>query len=93
MEVCKQTFVGVAADEAAKQRMIEELSAKHRTDSEGLAERVLVDTPDGVAARLREFTQVGVNHHIFALAASNEWPNLQDAFELLAREVVPRARA
>jgi alkanesulfonate monooxygenase SsuD/methylene tetrahydromethanopterin reductase-like flavin-dependent oxidoreductase (luciferase family) len=93
VDVCKQTFVGVAPDEATKKRMIEELAAKHKTTPAGLAERVLVDTPDGVAARLRDFTQVGVNHHIFALAASDEWPNLQDAFELLAREVVPLARA
>ena len=73
--------------------MTEELAAKNKTTPEGLADRILVDTPDRVAARLRDFTQVGVNHHIFAIAASDEWPDLQDVFELLAREVVPRARA
>ncbi|MFN8633107.1 MAG: LLM class flavin-dependent oxidoreductase [Chloroflexota bacterium] len=91
-DVCKQTFVGIAADEAAKKRMIEELAARHKVTPEELPSRVLVDTPDGMAETLRAFTSVGVNHHIFATSASVEWPNYQDALECIAREVVPRAR-
>ena len=41
LDVCKQTFVGVAPDEAAKKRMTEELAAKNKTTPEGLAERIL----------------------------------------------------
>jgi alkanesulfonate monooxygenase SsuD/methylene tetrahydromethanopterin reductase-like flavin-dependent oxidoreductase (luciferase family) len=92
-DVCKQTYVGIATDEAAKKRMTEELAAKHRVTPAELPSRVLVDTPDGMAETLRAFTSIGVNHHIFAISPSSEWPSYPDTFECIAREVVPRVRA
>ena len=92
-DICKQTFVAVAIDEAMKKRMTAELAAKNKIAPDELASRTIVDTPDGMAARMRDLTAVGVTHHIFAVVASDEWPNHSDAFELIAREVVPRIRA
>jgi alkanesulfonate monooxygenase SsuD/methylene tetrahydromethanopterin reductase-like flavin-dependent oxidoreductase (luciferase family) len=91
-DVCKQTFVAIAPDEATKKRITEELAAKNKATPEELASRTIVETPDRMAARMRELTAVGVTHHIFAVVASDEWPNHSDTFELIAREVLPRVR-
>src|SRR5436309_1444238 len=82
-DVCKQTFVAIAPDEATKKRMTEELAVKNKVTPEELAPRTIVDTPDRMAARMRELTAVGVTHHIFAVVASDEWPNHSDTFELI----------
>ena len=52
-----------------------------------------IETPDGLAKRLRELTDIGVNHHIFSISESDEWPNYWDAVELVVKEVLPRVRA
>ena len=60
---------------------------------DALAARMLVGTPDQIAARLRGFAEVGVNHLMCAVSPSKQWPNYLEAIELLAREVAPRLRA
>jgi alkanesulfonate monooxygenase SsuD/methylene tetrahydromethanopterin reductase-like flavin-dependent oxidoreductase (luciferase family) len=92
-DVCKMTFTGIAPDEAAAKRMREELAVKGNITPEALAARMVVDTPDGLAKRLKEFTGIGVNHHIFSISESDEWPNYWDAVEIVAKEVVPRVKA
>jgi hypothetical protein len=53
----------------------------------------MVATPDEIADRLRTLTDIGINHHIFSVQKSEQWPNYWDAVELLARDVIPRVRA
>jgi alkanesulfonate monooxygenase SsuD/methylene tetrahydromethanopterin reductase-like flavin-dependent oxidoreductase (luciferase family) len=91
-DVCKMTFTAIAPDEAARKRMVEELATKSNLTPEALAGRMVVDTPDGLAARLRQLTSIGINHHIFSIAESDECPDYLDAVEFVAREVVPRVR-
>src|SRR3954468_1040576 len=92
-DVCKMTFNGIAPDDAAAKRMREELATKGNITPDQLAARMVVDTPDVLAKRLRELTSIGVNHHIFSVSESDEWPNYWDAVELVAKEVVPRIKA
>jgi alkanesulfonate monooxygenase SsuD/methylene tetrahydromethanopterin reductase-like flavin-dependent oxidoreductase (luciferase family) len=92
-DVCKMTFMAVAADDAGARRMREELAAKSNLTPEALAGRMIVDTPDGITRWLRTLTEIGVNHHIFSVSESEQWPNYWDSVELLAREVVPAVRA
>jgi alkanesulfonate monooxygenase SsuD/methylene tetrahydromethanopterin reductase-like flavin-dependent oxidoreductase (luciferase family) len=92
-DVCKMTFTGIAPDAAAAKRMREELATRGNITPEALAARLVVDTPDGIAERLRAFTSIGVNHHIFSVSESDEWPNYWDSIELVMREVVPRIKA
>jgi alkanesulfonate monooxygenase SsuD/methylene tetrahydromethanopterin reductase-like flavin-dependent oxidoreductase (luciferase family) len=92
-DVCKMTFLAVAPDAAAVHAMSDELAAKSNLAPDAFAQRVLVATPDNIAAHLRMLTDIGVNHHIFNVAESAQWPNYHDALELLSREVVPRVRA
>jgi alkanesulfonate monooxygenase SsuD/methylene tetrahydromethanopterin reductase-like flavin-dependent oxidoreductase (luciferase family) len=73
--------------------MLEELAAQSKTTPEAISARMLVGTPDQVAARLRGYVEVGVNHFMCAVSPSAQWPNYFDAIELLAREVSPRLRA
>jgi hypothetical protein len=73
--------------------MREELAVKSNISPEALASRMVVDTPDGLAERLRTLTSIGVTHHIFSISESDEWPNYWDAVELVAKEVVPRIKA
>jgi alkanesulfonate monooxygenase SsuD/methylene tetrahydromethanopterin reductase-like flavin-dependent oxidoreductase (luciferase family) len=91
-EVCKMTFMAIAPDAAAAGHMREELAARSNVTPEALAARTLVATPDVIAARLRELTEIGVNHHILNVAESEQWPRYTDALELAAREVVARVR-
>jgi len=91
-DVCKMASVGVATDDASAKRMTEELMARTHATPEALAARTLVGTPDVIAARLRAITDVGINHHIFSVAESEQWPDYLDAVDLLRREVVPRVR-
>ncbi len=92
-DVCKMTFVGVAADAAGATAMADELATKSNQTPAALAARTVVATPDGIAATLQSLTDLGVNHHIFSVAESEQWPNYWEAVELLAREVIPRVRA
>jgi alkanesulfonate monooxygenase SsuD/methylene tetrahydromethanopterin reductase-like flavin-dependent oxidoreductase (luciferase family) len=92
-DVCKMSFVAVAPDAAAAKSMREELLTTQNLTPEMLASRMLVDTPDGIAARLREFTEIGINHHIFSVAPTSQFPNYWDAFELITKDVMPRVRA
>jgi alkanesulfonate monooxygenase SsuD/methylene tetrahydromethanopterin reductase-like flavin-dependent oxidoreductase (luciferase family) len=92
-EVCKMWFVGVAPDAAGARAMLDELATRRKTTPAELTERMIVATPDEIADRLRTLTEIGINHHIFSVAESEQWPNYWDAVELVAREVVPRVRA
>lgn len=92
-DICKMSFVGVAADTAGAQAMTEELRSKAKATPEAFAARMLIGTPDVLAARLREYTNLGVTHHIFSVAESEQWPNYFDALELVSREILPRVRA
>jgi alkanesulfonate monooxygenase SsuD/methylene tetrahydromethanopterin reductase-like flavin-dependent oxidoreductase (luciferase family) len=91
-DVCKMTFMAVAPDAPGVQAMVEELATKNKVTPEALAARMVVATPDGIAAHLRALIEVGVNHHIFAVSQSEQWPNYWDSIELLSREVVPHLR-
>jgi FMNH2-dependent dimethyl sulfone monooxygenase len=92
-DVCKMTFMAIAADAAGVRTMTDELATKAKVTSEMLATRTLVGTPDQIAAWLRTLTDIGVNHHILLIAESEQWPNYADALELVAREVIPRVKA
>ena len=93
MDVCKMTFMAVALDAAGVKTMVDELAVKSNVTPEALTTRTLVATPDGIAAHLRALTDIGVNHHIFSVSPSDQWPNYFDSIELLAKEVIPRVRA
>jgi hypothetical protein len=58
-----------------------------------LAARTVVGSPDQLAPYLRALGDLGVNHHIFSIAESKQWPNYWEAVELVSREVLPRVRA
>lgn len=92
-EVCKMTFMAIAPDAAAAKRMTEELSTKGNLTPEALAARTLVGTPDEIAAYLRSLSEIGITHHIFSIAASDEWPEYWDSVELAVREVIPAVKA
>jgi alkanesulfonate monooxygenase SsuD/methylene tetrahydromethanopterin reductase-like flavin-dependent oxidoreductase (luciferase family) len=92
-DICKMTFTGIAPDAAGAKRMIDELATKSKTTPEALASRTVVGTPDEIAAHLRTLTEIGVNHHIFTVSESEQWPNYWDSVELVTREVIPRVRA
>ena len=92
-DVCKMTFMAVATDSAKARAMTDELATKNNLTPEALAARIIVATPDEHAARLRALTEIGVNHHMFSVAESEQWPNYWDAIELVTREIIPRVRA
>jgi alkanesulfonate monooxygenase SsuD/methylene tetrahydromethanopterin reductase-like flavin-dependent oxidoreductase (luciferase family) len=92
-DVAKLVFVGLAADAASADAMLEELAAQSNSTPDAVAGRMVVGTPDQVAARLRGFVEVGVNHLMCSVAQSAQWPNYFDAIELMAREVSGRLRA
>lgn len=92
-DVCKMSFVGVAPDAAAAKSMADELATTSNLSPADLAARMIVDTPDNLAQKLRAFTAIGVNHHIFSVAQTSQFPDYWDAFELITREVMPRVRA
>jgi len=52
----------------------------------------LVGPPEVIADYLRSITDVGVNHHMLAIAQSEQWSNYSDAFALVQSEVVPHLR-
>jgi alkanesulfonate monooxygenase SsuD/methylene tetrahydromethanopterin reductase-like flavin-dependent oxidoreductase (luciferase family) len=91
-QVGKMSFIGVSTSAAAARTMLDELASRSKTDPEVYLTRNLVGTPDQIADKLRAYTAIGVTHHIFNIATSEQWPNYWDAAELLAREVIPRVR-
>ena len=91
-DVCKMTFTAVAADEAAATRLKDEMATKSNLTPEALAARMVVGTPATIAEHLKATTAIGVNHHIFSVAESEQWPNYWDAVELLTKEVIPAVR-
>jgi alkanesulfonate monooxygenase SsuD/methylene tetrahydromethanopterin reductase-like flavin-dependent oxidoreductase (luciferase family) len=93
LDTCKLSFVAVAPDAASARAMVDELATRGNVTPAALAGRVMVGTPDELAARLRTLTEIGINHHIFSVAESARWPDYWEAVELLSREVVPRVRA
>ena len=92
-DVCKMTFMGIAPDAASAKTMREELARKSNLTPDELAARQIVGTPDEIFAWLRTLTEIGVNHHIFSVSESEQWPNYWDAVEFATREVIPRVRA
>lgn len=92
IDVGKMTFAAVAADAAGARAMVDELATKGRVTPAALAARTVVGTPDEIAAHLRILTDIGITHHIFAIAESEQWPDYWEAVELVRREVVPRVR-
>jgi alkanesulfonate monooxygenase SsuD/methylene tetrahydromethanopterin reductase-like flavin-dependent oxidoreductase (luciferase family) len=91
-DVAKLVFLGLAADAAGASAMLAELAATSNTTPDAIAARMVVGTPDLVAARLRGFAEVGVNHLMCSVSPSKQWPNYFDSIELFAREVLPRLR-
>jgi alkanesulfonate monooxygenase SsuD/methylene tetrahydromethanopterin reductase-like flavin-dependent oxidoreductase (luciferase family) len=91
-DVAKLVFLGLAADAAGASAMLDEFAANSNTTPDAIASRLLVGTPDQVAARLRACADVGVNHFMCSISPSQQWPDYFDAIELFAREVVPRLR-
>jgi len=87
------SYVGVAPDAAGAKAMLDELATRYNTTPAAVAEQMVVATPDAIADRLRTLTEIGINHHIFWLPKSQQWPNYLDAVELIAQEVIPRVRA
>src|SRR6266498_581666 len=92
-DVAKLVFIGLSADAAGVSPMLEELATQSHTTPAAIAARMLVGTPDQVAAKLRGYAEVGVNHFMCSISPSAQWPDYFDAIELLAREVSPRLRA
>jgi alkanesulfonate monooxygenase SsuD/methylene tetrahydromethanopterin reductase-like flavin-dependent oxidoreductase (luciferase family) len=93
IDICKMTFLAIASESAAVPRMREEQAARSKVDVQTLGTRLLVGTPDTIADHIRMLTEVGVNHHIFNVAESEQWPEYQDALECIAREVLPRVKS
>jgi alkanesulfonate monooxygenase SsuD/methylene tetrahydromethanopterin reductase-like flavin-dependent oxidoreductase (luciferase family) len=92
-DVSKMTFMAVAPDAAGVKAMVDELATRSKVTPEDLVSRTLVATPDGIVAFLRSLMQIGVNHHVFSVSPSDQWPNYWEPYELLMREVVPHLRA
>jgi alkanesulfonate monooxygenase SsuD/methylene tetrahydromethanopterin reductase-like flavin-dependent oxidoreductase (luciferase family) len=92
-DVCKMTFMAVATDETNAARMTDELATKGNITPEVLATRMVVGTPATITKQLRMLSEIGVTHHIFSVAESDQWPNYWDSIELLTKEVIPAVRA
>jgi hypothetical protein len=52
----------------------------------------LVGPPQVIADYLRSITDIGVNHHMLAIAQSEGWSNYPDVVALVQSEVVPHLR-
>lgn len=93
VDVCKMTFMAVAADAAGARALADELATKSNQTPEALAARTVVGTPADITAHLRALTDIGVNHHIVSLAESKQGLNYWEAIDLVRREVIPRVRS
>jgi alkanesulfonate monooxygenase SsuD/methylene tetrahydromethanopterin reductase-like flavin-dependent oxidoreductase (luciferase family) len=92
MDVCLLMFLAPEPDAAAARRTLEGLAAHNNTTPEEIQKRVVVGTPDEVAARMRPFAELGVNHFICATSLAPDPDRYLERVELLAREVFPRVR-
>jgi alkanesulfonate monooxygenase SsuD/methylene tetrahydromethanopterin reductase-like flavin-dependent oxidoreductase (luciferase family) len=92
-DICKLSFVGIAENASSAKRMLTELANKANLAPEDFARRTLVGVPETIAEYLRSITEIGVNHHMLAIAQSEQWSNYADAFALVQAEVVPRLRS
>ena len=52
-DICKMSFIAVAADAAGARAMADELATASKMTPEAIAARTVVGTPDEVAAYLR----------------------------------------
>lgn len=92
LDVGMMFFIGVEADATAAREAAEALAAENNTTPEALAARVTVGTPDQIAAKVRPFVELGLNHVIFNLSATPHEERFRDRLELLAKEVLPLIR-
>jgi alkanesulfonate monooxygenase SsuD/methylene tetrahydromethanopterin reductase-like flavin-dependent oxidoreductase (luciferase family) len=91
-DICKLSFIGIAENARNAEHMRQELANKANLSPEDLARRTLVGPPEVVSEYLRSITAVGINHHMLAIAQSEQWSNYPDAFGLVQAQVVPRLR-
>ncbi|MDP8923121.1 MAG: LLM class flavin-dependent oxidoreductase [Chloroflexota bacterium] len=93
MDVCLLTFLAPEPDAATARRTLEGLAAHTNSTPEEVQKRTAVGTPDEIAARLRPFAELGVNHFICAVSLPPDPERYWERVELLAREVFPRVKA
>jgi alkanesulfonate monooxygenase SsuD/methylene tetrahydromethanopterin reductase-like flavin-dependent oxidoreductase (luciferase family) len=91
-DICKLSFIGIAENARSAEQMLHELAKRANLAPEDFARRTRVGTPETIAAYLRSISDIGINHHILAIAQSEQWPKYCDAFALVQSEVVPRLR-
>jgi hypothetical protein len=72
--------------------MLHELARKTNLNADDVARRTLVGPPQVIADYLRSITDIGVNHHMLAIAQSEGWSNYPDVVALVQSEVVPHLR-
>lgn len=93
MALSHLSFLGVATDEADARRQTEALADEWKTTPEGIAQRMLIGTPDQIAARMRAMVELGVTHFVCIVQLTPEPERYWERVELLAREVLPAVRA
>ena len=93
LEICHMSFLAVAADAREARETAETLAAENRTTPDALARRTAVGTPDQIAAKMRQFAELGVKHFICAVSQTPRPERYWERVELLAREVLPRLTA
>lgn len=86
------SFIAVSPDAATAAATLDELATTTKSEPEAVAKRMFVGTPDQVAARMREFAKLGVNHFLCAISQTSQLP-YWEGVELFAREVSPRVKA
>ena len=92
LDVCVLTFLAPEPDAATARRTLEGLAAHTGLTPDEVQARTAVGTPDEIAARLRPFAELGVNHFICATSLAPDPERYWERVELLAREVFPRVR-
>ena len=90
MDVCLLVFLAPEPDAATARRTLEGLATHNNTTPDEIQARITVGTPDEIAARLRPFAELGVNHFICATSLAPDPERYWERVELLAREVFPR---
>ena len=92
LDVSHMAFMALAADAAAARETLEALADEAGSTPEVIRRRVAVGTPDQVAAAMRAFVELGVNHFVCSLSRTPHPERFWERVELLASEVVPRVR-
>jgi alkanesulfonate monooxygenase SsuD/methylene tetrahydromethanopterin reductase-like flavin-dependent oxidoreductase (luciferase family) len=92
LEVSHMAFIALAPDAAAARETLDALRAEGRTTPDEIRRRVAVGTPDQVAAAMRQFAELGVNHFVCSLSKTPRPERYWERVELLAKEVLPRVR-